>query len=59
MMRQDGQWPDMTLGDIGDNHKVKLGKMASGLWVSPRALAMVLRRAVLGSENIDTCVFRP
>jgi len=25
--------------DIGDNHKVKLGKMASGLWVSPRALA--------------------
>ena len=54
MMRQDGQWPD-----IGDNHKVELGKMASRLWVSPRALAMVLRRAVLGSENIDTCVFRP
>ena len=23
--------------DIGDNHKVKLGRMASGLWVSPRA----------------------
>ena len=30
-------WPD-----IGDNHKVKLGKIASGLWVSPRALAHVL-----------------
>ena len=26
------------VGDIGDNHKVKLGKMDSGLWVSPRAL---------------------
>jgi len=32
------------VGDIGDNHKVKLGKMASGLWVSPRALAVGLLR---------------
>ena len=29
---------------FGDNHKVKLGKMAYGLWVSPRALAVGLLR---------------
>ena len=32
--------------DIGDNHKVELGKMASGLWVSPRALALTLRQSL-------------